>query len=43
MIKELFYPIFILVTASCASMPLSRSLNTPVIEDIVCSILSMAN
>ena len=40
--NELFYPIFTLVTASLCSIPLSRSLKTPVIDETVCSIASIA-
>jgi hypothetical protein len=40
--NELFWPIFTLVTASLCSIPLSLSLNTPVIEDTVCSTESIA-
>lgn len=42
-IKELFYPILTLVTASFASIPFSLSLKTPVIEDTVASTASIAN
>jgi hypothetical protein len=41
-VKELDCPIFTLVTASCASIPLSLSLNTPDIDEQVCSTESIA-
>jgi hypothetical protein len=40
--NELVAPCFTFVTASLYSIPLSLSLNTPVIDDVVCSIESIA-
>nr|DAD59428.1 MAG TPA: hypothetical protein [Bacteriophage sp.]DAP08569.1 MAG TPA: hypothetical protein [Bacteriophage sp.] len=38
----MFYPILTLVTASLYSIPFNLSLNTPVIDDVVYSIASIA-
>jgi len=42
-VNELLIPVWTLVTASLCWIPLSLSLNTPVIEEAVCSIESIAN
>nr|DAR76643.1 MAG TPA: hypothetical protein [Caudoviricetes sp.]DAS12190.1 MAG TPA: hypothetical protein [Caudoviricetes sp.] len=42
-INELFTEVCTLVTASLCYIPFNLSLNTPVIDEHVCSTLSIAN
>ena len=42
-LKELLIPIYILVTASLCCIPFNLSLNTPVIDKVVCYTESIAN